>query len=114
MKLHKAHESGAQIITSTLGSRLSDYADEWLQPTPGQELDLLQQLARLIEHHMADLKSVLRNRPDTKMSGRLERSAMMLLNAFHPVIIIAPAFLSHSDNRRILETVERLAKKTEL
>jgi predicted molibdopterin-dependent oxidoreductase YjgC len=113
MKLHKAHDRGAQIISIHPGHHsLSDFADEWLQPTPGQELDLLQQLARLIELHMADLKSVLRNRPDAKMSGRLERVAMMLLNAFHPVIIIAQAFLSHSDNRRILETVERLAKKT--
>lgn len=113
MKLHKAHERGAQIISIHPGHHsLSDYADEWLQPAPGHELELLQHLARLIELHMSNLKSVLRNRPDTKMSGGLERAALMFLNAFHPVIIIAPAFLSHSDNRRILEAVERLAKKT--
>jgi predicted molibdopterin-dependent oxidoreductase YjgC len=113
MKLYKAHERGAQIISIHPGHHsLSDYADEWLQPAPGQELEMLQQLARLIDLHMADLKSVLRNRPATKISSGLERAAKMLLNAFHPVIIIAPAFLSHSDNRRILETVDRLAKKT--
>ncbi len=111
--LHQAQKRGAQIISLyTRQHSLSNYADEWLQPAPGKELDLLKQLAGLIDLHMADLKSALKSKTDNSKNAGLERAALMLLNAFHPVILIGPALLYPPNNRRMLETVERLAKKT--
>lgn len=112
IELHQAQKRGVKLINfSTAQTGLSRYADEWLRPAPGGELDLLQELVQLIDRHMQDLKSALGPKKDGRSDG-LERAAIWLLNAFHPVFCLGPAILRNPKGRPFLETVEQLAKKT--
>ncbi len=112
-----AGSTGAKLLTiNAQPHALSDYADEWLQPEPGNETTRIQQLAEWIS-----------STPRPEGQGRqaagaqLERVARLLREASHaqhapgtvssrPVIILGPDFLSHPDNARLLAAVEMLAE----
>ena len=100
-ELHYAKRSGARLITlNTANHSLCRYADEWLQPAPGEEADLLEMLLEITQER--DAQPVLW--PIPPQAGR---SARLLLEAKRPVILVGPSFLTHPDNLFLLKLLER-------
>jgi predicted molibdopterin-dependent oxidoreductase YjgC len=107
IELYQAKKRGAQILTVHPHQHyLSGYVDEWLQPAAGEEAKLLQILDQIITYQAVPDDLSLQN----VKRADLERAAKLIADASQPVILIGPAFLCNSNNREILETIERIAK----
>jgi predicted molibdopterin-dependent oxidoreductase YjgC len=122
VKLHQAKARGARIITlSTLEPRectarvpvhsqeysLSYYADEWLQPLPGKEPDLIHKLLELA----GQPSTVNPGRSGERPVDRIEQAARFLKESSNITVIVGPSFLDHADSPRLLEAVDRLVKQ---
>ncbi len=95
--LHQARKLGSRLISVYTGPHsLQMHAEVWLEPWPGEEADVLEALA-LPESAGAP-------------EDQIEQARRLLNEAEHPLILVGPAFLAHPDNRRLLETVEKLAQ----
>lgn len=104
VKLHRAKEKGARIVTLNAQSHsLGLYADAWLQPAPGQELDLLQRLI--------DLAGNQAGIPEGQ-DGEMEKTARILGESQSLAILIGPAFLGHPQKGPFLGAAARLADQT--
>jgi NADH dehydrogenase/NADH:ubiquinone oxidoreductase subunit G len=105
-KLHHAKRSGARLITlNTANHSLRRFADEWLQPGPGEEADLLEMLVEMMEGGNA--KPVL-----WPMPPQAQRSARLLMESKRPVILVGSSFLTHPDNAFLLKLLEQLVAQS--
>jgi len=106
VELHRAKKRGAKLITLNASEHsLSKSADEWLQPEPGEEADLLEML----------LESTSRGKMQNRLSpiaDRARRIGGMLLEAKRVAILLGPSSLTHPDNLFLLKAVERLVAQT--
>ena len=102
-KLHQAKRAGAKLITlNARNHSLCKFADEWLQPAPDEEADVLEMLIEFIRE--GDAKPQLWPFPP-----QAQRSARLLMQAQRPVILVGASFLTHVDNVFLLKMLERLA-----
>jgi len=111
--LRKAARRGAKIITiHPREHNLTLMADKWIQPLPGEEVSLLENLAKLIG------KGV--KKAGTKAAGMASRSnhsrdlsevAEMLRGSEAPMILIGSEFLQYDSAAAIFKAVEGLAQK---
>ena len=106
VELRKAVERGAKLITvHPFGHSLTLTADEWLQPAPCADHELLETLlGATIPARGARGRSISKD----KENG-LSAVARLLGEAAVPLILIGPDIL-YSDTPKILETVGRLAR----
>jgi NADH dehydrogenase/NADH:ubiquinone oxidoreductase subunit G len=101
-ELYYAKQSGARLITlHTANHSLCRHADEWLQPAPGDEADLLEMLLEVIQ--TGDAQPGLWPLPP-----QAQRTAQLLLEAKRPVFLVGSSFLTHPDNAFLLKLLERL------
>lgn len=101
-ELHYAKKAGAKLITlDTRHHGLRRYADEWLQPAPGEEAELLEMLIE-----------ILRAKSTTPhlwpIPPQAQHAIRLLMEARDPVILVGSSFLSHRHNITLLHLVERL------
>ena len=105
-KLHHAKRSGAKLITlNSMNPSLHKYADEWLQPAPGEEADLLEMFIEIISTHAAAPQL-------WPMPPQAQRSARLLVESKRPVILVGSSFLAGSDNATLLQKLEKLITQT--
>jgi formate dehydrogenase (NADP+) alpha subunit len=108
VELHRAKKRGARLITfNAVEHSLSRFADEWLQPEPGEEAEVLETLigstrtgARKQQNHLSPV------------AARAQRIADLLLESKRSVILLGPSFLTHPDSLFLLKVVERLIAQT--
>lgn len=101
-ELHHAKKSGAKLITlDTWNYSLRRSADEWLQPAPGDEADLLEMLVEIIRAEAATPQL-------WPIPPQAQHSAQLLRESKHPVILIGSSFLTHPQNGTLLKIVEKL------
>jgi predicted molibdopterin-dependent oxidoreductase YjgC len=107
VELRKAAERGAKLITvHPFGHSLTLTADEWLQPAPCADHELLETLlGATIPARGARGRSISKG----KENG-LSAAARLLGEAAVPLILIGPDILHYSDSPKILETVGRLVR----
>ncbi|HMB23931.1 MAG TPA: molybdopterin-dependent oxidoreductase [Anaerolineales bacterium] len=106
VELRRAQKAGARLITFNAREHsLSKAADEWLQPAPGEEADVLE---RLIENVGIE-KSQSRG---SQIADQTQRIGQMLRESKRAVILLGPAFLTHPDSLFLLKVIERLVTQT--
>jgi NADH dehydrogenase/NADH:ubiquinone oxidoreductase subunit G len=99
VKLKQAKKLGAQMITfHSEEHSLSKAADEWLRPTPGAEVSLLEALVEGTRGSSA--------------APQVQRAAQLLSESKRAVILLGPSFLVHPDNLSLLKAVEQLIAQT--
>ncbi len=99
VKLNQAKKRGAQIITfHSEEHSLSKAADEWLQPAPGDEVNLLEALVE--------------GTRGSSVAPQIQRIAKLLLESKRTVILLGPTFLVHPDNLSLMKMVEQLIAQT--
>jgi predicted molibdopterin-dependent oxidoreductase YjgC len=99
IELHRAKKRGARLITFNAREHsLSKFADEWLQPEPGEEADVLEMLVESI--HTEGQQS------------QIQRVAQLLRESRQAVILLGPSLLTHPDNLFLLKVVEQLITQT--
>ena len=104
-KLHHAKRSGTKLITfDTPNYSLRKYADEWLQPAPGEEAELLEMFIEIIRAKAATPQL-------WPLPPQAQRSARILMDAARPVVLVGPAFLTHPDNVNMLKLLEKLIEQ---
>jgi anaerobic selenocysteine-containing dehydrogenase len=101
-ELHHAKRSGTRLITlDTRNYSLRKYADEWLQPAPGEEADLLEMFAE-----------ILRERTPAPqlwpIPPQAQRSVKILMESKKPVVLVGLSLLTHPDNVNLLKLLEKL------
>jgi predicted molibdopterin-dependent oxidoreductase YjgC len=101
-ELHRAKRRGAKLITFDSRSHsLRKSADEWLHLAAGEEADLLEILVEIV--------SVRATTPQLwPIPPQAQRSARLLMEAKHPVILVGSALLTDPDNVFLLKMVEKL------
>lgn len=108
IQLHQAKKRGANIITIHPDMHsLSVYADEWLQPLPGKEAELIHALAQRITQDLPP------GRPPSSAVERVSsllRAAVAASNA--PAVILGPGCLSHPGSAQLLSAVHELAERS--
>jgi NADH dehydrogenase/NADH:ubiquinone oxidoreductase subunit G len=108
VKLHQAKARGARIITiHSQEDSLRYHADEWLQPLPGKEPDLIHKLLELA----GKPSTVNPGRSGERSVDRIEQAARLLQESSNLTVIVGPSFLDHADQPRRLEAVDRLVKQ---
>ncbi len=108
VKLHQAKARGARIITvNSQEHNLGYYADEWLQPLPGKEPDLIDQLLERTGKPATGNPDRGGERP----VERIEQAARLLQESSNITVIVGPSILDHADQARLLEAVDRLVKQ---
>jgi formate dehydrogenase alpha subunit len=111
VELRKAIKRGAKIITiHPRHHNLSLIAEKWLQPTPGEEMELLHSLVRLIEKKKTGDSQVRSKIETSTATDELSIVAKMLQESSNPVILVGSEFLQCDENSRILESIGKLAK----
>jgi NADH dehydrogenase/NADH:ubiquinone oxidoreductase subunit G len=105
-KLHHAKQMGAKVITlDTRDQSLRKYADEWLQPAPGEEADLLEMFAEILRERGAAPQL-------WPIPPQAQRSVRILLESKQPVVLVGFSFLTHPDNVNLLKLIEKLVGQT--
>lgn len=103
VKLHQAQNNGAKLIAIDSGShRPSQFADLWLRPLPGQELNLLHDLLRLTSGPDA---LVLSDAISTDHPAPVLQASQLMKAVANPVIVLAPSFF----NTECCAAVEQLS-----
>jgi predicted molibdopterin-dependent oxidoreductase YjgC len=101
-ELHHARRNGAKLITlDTQNLSLRKFADEWLQPAPGDEADLLEMLIDIVRTDTATPQL-------WPIPPQAQRSARLLLDAKRPVVLVGASLLTRPDNVTLLRLVEKL------
>ncbi len=101
-ELHYAKQAGAKLLTfDTRNNDLRRYSDEWLQPAPGEEADLLEMLIEIL-HARSSTPHLWPIPPQAQHGVRL------LMDAKRPVILVGSSFLTHRHNITLLNLVEKL------
>src|SRR5512139_427429 len=104
-KLSQAKRSGMKLITfDTPNYSLRKYADEWLQPAPGEEKELLEMFIEIL-HEKAATPQLW------PLPPQAQRSAKILMEAKRPVILVGSAFLMHPENATLLKLLEKLIEQ---
>ncbi len=101
-RLHHAKRAGTKLITfDTANQSLRKYADEWLQPAPGEEAELLEMFIEILSEKAATPQL-------WPMPPQAQRSAKILMDAKRPFILVGSSFLTHPDNVTLLRLLEKL------
>jgi NADH dehydrogenase/NADH:ubiquinone oxidoreductase subunit G len=101
-ELHYAKRMGVKLLTfDTRNNDLRRFADEWLQPAPGEEADLLEMLIEIL-HAKSTTPQLWPIPPQAQHAIRL------LMEAQSPVILVGSSFLIHHHNITLLNLVEKL------
>jgi formate dehydrogenase alpha subunit len=110
VELRKAIARGAKVATiSPRHHSLSVIADQWIQPLPGTELDLLDSLVRLTRKKTKT--SHLRSKGSSnRINDQLSAVAGMLKEASAPVILVGSEFLQYDQSPEILDRIGILAR----
>ena len=110
VELRKAIARGARVFTiNPRHHSLSVIAEEWIQPLPGTELDLLDSLVQLTMKKAQAPRS--RSKASAgEVSDQLSALAEMLKGASAPVILVGSEFLQYDQSPEILDRVEKLAR----
>ena len=108
VKLHQAKDRGARIIVAhSQEHNLRYYADEWLQPLPGKEPDLIYELLE----RAGKPPLVNSGRSSERPVDRIEQAARLLQESSNITVIVGPSFLDHAGQARLLEAVDRLINR---
>ena len=108
VELHRAKKRGARLITFNASEHsLSKFADEWLQPEPGEEADVLEMLIENTRTGARKQQNYL-----SPAAAQAQRIGQLLLESKRAVIFLGPSFLTHSDNLFLLKIIERLVAQT--
>ncbi len=109
VELRRAKKRGAQLITfNARDHSLSKSADEWLQPEPGEEAEVLEMLME-----SAYLGSGKHPNHLSPVAAQARRIANLLLGPKQTVILLGPSFLTHPESLFLLKIVERLIAQAE-
>lgn len=101
-ELHYAKRMGAKLITfDTRNNDLRRFADEWLQPAPGEEAELLEILIEI-------LRAKSRAPHLWPIPPQAQHAIHLLMEAQSPVILVGSSFLTHRHNITLLSLVEKL------
>jgi predicted molibdopterin-dependent oxidoreductase YjgC len=101
VELERAKKSGARLITfNAQRHSLSKSADEWLQPDPGEEADVLEMLIGSTHTRVGERQN------------QMQRVAQHIRESKQTVILLGPSLLTHSDSLFLLKMVERLVAET--
>ena len=104
-KLAHAKRAGARLITfDTQNYSLRKYADEWLQPAPGEESELLEMFIEILREKAATPQL-------WPMPPQAQRSAKILMEAKRPVVLVGSSFLTHPENATLLKLLEKLVEQ---
>ncbi len=99
--IRNAIHRGAKIITiHPHDHSLVLSSDVWIQPTPGEEADILNSLSNILEDN-----------EKKKVSADLSKIADLLKGAENPIFLIGTEFLNYSNSAEILELVNKIAEK---
>jgi NADH dehydrogenase/NADH:ubiquinone oxidoreductase subunit G len=105
-RLNHAKRSGTKLITfDTANPGLRKYADEWLQPAPGEEVELLEMFIEILREKTAAPQL-------WPMPPQAQRSARILMEAKRPAILVGHSFLTHPENITLLNLLEKLVAQT--
>jgi predicted molibdopterin-dependent oxidoreductase YjgC len=108
VQLHQAQKRGAKMITIHPAMHsLGAYADEWLQPLPGKEAELIRALAERIKQPLPLGRPPARS---IERAAGLLRAAVAASNA--PAIILGPSCISHPGSAQLLAAVRELADRS--
>ena len=107
VELRKAFQNGAKLITiHPRYHNLSAVTKLWLQPKPGEEIDILEQLVEFTGEN-----------PDQKVRSKkksgiqeIRQCAEILKSSTSPAILIGFEYLQHENSKRIFETVTRIGE----
>lgn len=112
--IRQAIRQGAKVITiHPRDHNLALAAHQWIQPAPGQELDVLDALVRLTEKSAAGSSRPVSGGRRADIPRELLDLADMLQAASHKVILIGSEYLTYRNSSQILDTIARLAANTE-
>jgi predicted molibdopterin-dependent oxidoreductase YjgC len=108
VELRKAIKKGARVITvHPRNHSLSIISDQWIQPVPGTEIDVLRSLVTLTG------KDSLVGTPDAgALMGEASSAAGILREATAPVLLVGSEFLQYDASASILEAIGQLALNT--
>jgi formate dehydrogenase alpha subunit len=111
VELREAIKRKAKIITiNPKPHALALIADKWLQPTAGEELDILESLLKLIGKPK-NAASPVRTKRETQVEDEeLSEVAGMLKKASSPVILVGSELLQYDRSLQILRTIKELAQ----
>jgi len=106
VELRRAMKRGAKIITiHPRDHNLTLIADEWIQPFPGSEAEILHSLVQMTAGNKME---VLPENGD--LGEKLNLISQLLKSARSPVILIGTEFLSYGSGAEILLSVDQLAE----
>ena len=101
-ELHYAKRMGARLLTfDTTNNDLRRFADEWLQPAPGEEADLLEILIEILQARS-------RTPHLWPIPPQAQHAVRLLMEAQSPIILVGSSFLTHRHNITLLNLVEKL------
>ncbi len=110
VELRKAIKNGAKVITiNPRRHSLSLIADKWLQPAPGEEVDLLHFLVKLTEDKTITSGRLSKGGAESP-GGEPSAVAEMLREASPPMILVGSEFLQYDKSAQILEMIGELAR----
>ena len=105
VKIKKALLNGARLISiHPREHNLALHADHWLQPLPGEEAKILENLLALVDENPSFDNNTKRRKP-----GELEKTANLLRNGRRVTILLGSEFLQYKNAPRILTTLRKLA-----
>ena len=107
VELHRAKTRGARLISIHSNEHsFGKYAEEWLQPIPGKESDLVKKLSeRICDRSNLDQPEIME-----RIDNQLERTARILRESKDLAVLIGPNLISNSNT--LLDAVENLVNVT--
>ncbi len=110
-ELRRSIHRGAEVFTVNPREHfLSLVADRWLQPGPGEEAGLLQDLVNLTgKKRIASTKQKSKTK-SSKEGDDLLAIAGSLKESPNPIILVGSEFMQYDSSRQIFEAIDRLAR----
>ena len=109
--IRQSIKQGATIVTiHPRDHNLARIAHKWVQPKPGQELDLLNSLVQLSEKQAAPRSLPASRMKRGSITGDLSHLADMLMYNSNKVILVGSEYLTYRDSPQILGAIAQLAQ----
>jgi formate dehydrogenase alpha subunit len=111
VELREAIKRKAKILTiNPKPHALALIADRWLQPSAGEEIDILESLLRLTKRTSSSSSPSQTKRKTQVKEEELSEVAGMLKKASSPVILVGSDLLRYDRSTEILGTIKELAQ----
>ena len=110
VEIREAIKNGAKIITVNLNqTNLSVIADEWLQPSPGKELEMIRAILQLLAGTASskNIKGIT-----STQQAQITSIAEILAGAKSPMIIVGSDYFHHQHSPLIFKSIKDLAEST--